>query len=103
MLSTATCATTVWREASFSYATPDAGVEFITLEIGPEAGDAYYLDDLMLMESAYPGSVVGISVASAYAGDAATEWRDVYRRAAGEGQPGYAWWGGCRLTPRLHT
>ena len=80
-----------WREASFSFSASDGGIEVVTLEIGPEANDAYYLSALELTETAYPGSVVGISVASTYEGDYATNWRDIYRLSTPEGQPGYEW------------
>jgi hypothetical protein len=80
-----------WRKASFAFATPDGGDEFITLEIGPDAGAAYFLSSLVLTESAYPGAVVGISVASEYAGDYGTAWRDIFRRAAPEAQTAQSW------------
>jgi len=63
---------------------PDGGLESVTLEIGPDEGDAYYLSALVLMESAYPGAVVAISVAEEYTGVSTTAWRDVYRRTTPE-------------------
>lgn len=80
-----------WREAAFAFSEPSAGIEIITLEIGPNAGDAYYLESLVLTEAAYPGAVVGISVASEYKGDIATEWRDIYRLSVPEGHTGHEW------------
>jgi hypothetical protein len=37
---------------------PDGGLQSVTLEIGPDEDDAYYLSELVIMESAYPVGAV---------------------------------------------